>query len=923
MLPDWFWGINRKLAKSINERLGNVMDTTKKLPFRKLSCVLATSVLLAACGSSNNSPTAGTPTPPAKKVVKANDDSASNIDGSAGASAVVNVLSNDTLDGAAATTSNVSLSETTADSKGVLTLNSDGSVDVKASSAAGTYTLTYQICEAANGSNCDSGTVSVEVVRKTVVATNDTASATNDGSGGSVTVHVLRNDTFDGAAASVSNVDVSIVNVTAGLPPYNLRADGSITATIAPATAAGNYDFDYRICEKGDNSNCDTAKVSITVTTPAAIVATDDSVQNVDGQTGATGVLNVLSNDTLGGQAVNSNSVRLSEMTGVTGLTLNSDGSIDVAANIHNGSHVLTYRICEAAFPSNCAVADATIGVINSVQTGSFAGPKIVGLHYQTATQNGVTNADGEFIYEAGEEVTFSLNGHEIGKATPVNGRVDVYDLVGLDVPSSQRDVNRLALGGNNGQKLKKLDNILTRLMMLDADNDPTNGVDLGSYDSSVVVSTGNSFDDDNLVVFRAVNQIKAHANHGDIWDYEVCNIVNCLASARDLHRKQYTAMSSVDRYKRELFTDLNLNFAVNLHIQHDGAGKPTQLAGGTTLQYNSDGLLSKSVRSYFQYKDIFDFTYNSDEHLTKYVFQRQINNVSQGKQEVVFTLNAEGLRTKVETKYYDIQGTLTRTDRVDFTYDALNNPTRISSYYYVGNASQNSERRRTNTFDSKGRLTNGSNQGIYPNTPAANYTHPSVFTYFNNTKKLASYRVTTRDLNTWTYTYDAQTGLLTKTVHDRDFGNNGTIHRRTTITNTYDAQGKLTNALSESDTNADGSVESTTKNDYTYNSLGLLAKKVVEQASLGTPYERDTVTYTRDTDGFLTKKVGQYAYLTPGGFTSVITDDYTLNSAGDWTQHDQSRDNNGDGTIDQTNNYTRAYSHAVTKLAEYLALKI
>ena len=44
---------------------------------------------------------------------------------------------------------------------GALRLNSDGSIDVAANSAADTYTLGYQICEKGNGSNCASATVSV------------------------------------------------------------------------------------------------------------------------------------------------------------------------------------------------------------------------------------------------------------------------------------------------------------------------------------------------------------------------------------------------------------------------------------------------------------------------------------------------------------------------------------------------------------------------------------------------------------------------------------------------------------------------------------------------------------------------------------------------------------------------------------------
>ena len=83
------------------------------------------------------------------------------------------VLNNDTFNGVAATTSNVTLTVVTIDSH--LTLNTDGTVTVAAGTPAGTYNVTYSICDKVNTSNCDSVTSTVSVTDLQTVAGTITA----------------------------------------------------------------------------------------------------------------------------------------------------------------------------------------------------------------------------------------------------------------------------------------------------------------------------------------------------------------------------------------------------------------------------------------------------------------------------------------------------------------------------------------------------------------------------------------------------------------------------------------------------------------------------------------------------------------------------------------------------------------------------
>lgn len=106
---------------------------------------------------------------------QANDDTYSIT---AGSSAATSVLSNDfaVFNGAAATTSNVTLNQVSSTNSGV-SVNASGIVSVATSVPAGTYTLVYSICSTASTSSCDNATVTVTVIGG---CTNPPATGTPD-----------------------------------------------------------------------------------------------------------------------------------------------------------------------------------------------------------------------------------------------------------------------------------------------------------------------------------------------------------------------------------------------------------------------------------------------------------------------------------------------------------------------------------------------------------------------------------------------------------------------------------------------------------------------------------------------------------------------------------------------------------------------
>ncbi|MFT5602461.1 MAG: hypothetical protein ACI9N1_002717, partial [Flavobacteriales bacterium] len=125
--------------------------------------------------------------------------------------------------------------------------------------------------------------------------------------------------------------------------------------------------------------------VTSTPLNQSVIVATADTAGPINGLTGSTNIVNVLTNDTLNGASVSFSQVNLTTITPNANLRLNTDGSIDVAPNTPPGSYTLIYQICEVSDPTNCQSATVTISVacVQSAEPTTAC--------YETATFNTVT----------------------------------------------------------------------------------------------------------------------------------------------------------------------------------------------------------------------------------------------------------------------------------------------------------------------------------------------------------------------------------------------------------------------------------------------------------------------------------------------------------------------------------------------------
>ena len=347
---------------------------------------------------------------------------------SAGTTGTTSVLANDTYNGGAAgsaTLANVNLTQTATTIAGVTLNTTTGMITVTAGTPAGSYVVTYQICDKVNTGVCDIATETVNVAAPAIDAVTETTPAIN-GINGGTTASLLANDTLNGAPVTVGatgNVTLTPVTVPAGL---TLNADG--TVTVASGTPAGNYNVTYQICDKVNPTNCDTVTSIVVVSAPAI-----DAVNGTQAvSAGTTGTTSVLANDTYNGGAAGSATLANVNLTQTAttnaGVTLNTTtGMITVAAGTPAGTYVVTYQICDKVNTGVCDTATETVTVSNLLDSDGDSIPDINDLDDDNdgildTTEGQCINTSNPSTDGFDSPLVTTVNGNNIQSVNPYNG---------------------------------------------------------------------------------------------------------------------------------------------------------------------------------------------------------------------------------------------------------------------------------------------------------------------------------------------------------------------------------------------------------------------------------------------------------------------------------------------------------------------
>ena len=321
------------------------------------------------------------------------------VTSSSGATAVVNVFDNDTLNGIGVNANSVTV--TGVNLPNGIVLNVDGTVDVNENITTGTYTFEYQICEIASPNNCDTATVTLFITNTDT--TTNVINAVNDGmdgievtssTGATAVVNVFDNDTLGGIGVNVNSVTVTGINLPNGIV---LNVDG--TVDVNENITTGTYTFEYQICEIVSPDNCDTATVTLFITntdsTTNVINAVGDGTDGVSGSVQGITVLNVLDNDTLNGLSISANDVTITSTVEDTSdyFVLNADGTLNLQLDFTPSDlYTFEYTICETANPTNCDTAPINVTVFNQLNAINDALDNIDGTSTTTAILNVLDN---------------------------------------------------------------------------------------------------------------------------------------------------------------------------------------------------------------------------------------------------------------------------------------------------------------------------------------------------------------------------------------------------------------------------------------------------------------------------------------------------------------------------------------------------
>ncbi|MEM9813924.1 MAG: hypothetical protein AAF913_14775, partial [Pseudomonadota bacterium] len=275
---------------------------------------------------------------------------------------------NDTLGGAPATPGpggNVVLTRLGGDAELLLDTQS-GTITVAAGTAAGTYGLSYEICEATNTDNCADAAETVTVTDTSIAAgaepQRDLAQRSDPQSAGSVLSD--GNDLLGGAPARLTGatpVLLTLVSADAGLSLNTATGE----MTVAAGQAVGTHSLTYQICEAANQDNCQQATETVYIY-PVDLEAEGTHLGGVDARID-TSLPSIFADDHLDGAPVDPLLITVTETTDSTGgyATLDpATGTLIIAEGAPSGPHSFAYTICETAFIENCAQATETFDVV-------------------------------------------------------------------------------------------------------------------------------------------------------------------------------------------------------------------------------------------------------------------------------------------------------------------------------------------------------------------------------------------------------------------------------------------------------------------------------------------------------------------------------------------------------------------------------
>lgn len=152
-----------------------------------------------------------------------------------------------------------------------------------------------------------------------------------------------------------------------------------------------------------------------------------------------------------------------------------------------NATRTIAVLACASIFSLLTACGDSNgggdvTGAGDGILTGRFVDSPVEGLRFQSATQSGTTNVNGEFKYVAGETVTFYIGDFVLGSAAGAE-LITPFELSGINLPVNSVDVTRAIEQfrntgyGDEASPLNTAMNLAVFMQTIDQDGYPHDGI--------------------------------------------------------------------------------------------------------------------------------------------------------------------------------------------------------------------------------------------------------------------------------------------------------------------------------------------------------------------------------------------------------------------------------------------------------------
>jgi hypothetical protein len=536
-------------------------------------------------------------------------------------------------------------------------------------------------------------------------------------------------------------------------------------------------------------------------------------------------------------------------------------------------------------------------------ETSGILHSQLKGVSYRTPSHSGQTDANGAFTCLAGETVTFSIGGIELGSAT-ASSKISLFTLAGMTPPTSELALRReLWRMQTTTTPLSRATNLAMLLLALDVDGNPNNGIDVSAHASALA----NAQLDFDVLLFEFPEKLSKLAP-------DLNRNIPAATPVKWLYRSLGIAITAnapvrqIDDYDGDGIIDADLSTTLDAQgeiveaaVDRSADGEPDQL-----ISYARDAL-GRVTRRHVLDDPLLSGTFQL-EQITESTFDSHGNAVRRVVREDGGVDGSVDSETIQESTFDHFGRILSSTNTIDFDFDGVLDST--ESHVFTRDARGNLLEERVEVdLDADGSI-----NGRYVTT---------------NTYDAGDHRLTSvylRDLNgdghpesriAQAFSYDAA-GRQATSTEDYDIDADGVVEQISRVTSTYDAAGNLLRSVSRNDSDFFGSFftyEVTTEFSYNQDRRRTNIIQNYDFLADGTVENRITEVNVYDANGFPLSFEGHNDNMLDGVNDSSFVVTFTNTPEGAQQSFLAEFDNDGDGVAEDLQSSQISYAPAANAL--------